>query len=70
MGAESYRSFCLRRSGVLLGEGHMTTPGTSPVGGQGQVRLFLGPSRQTLTRAVRRMAAAGLTWHGGSAPSP
>ncbi|MBC3990540.1 pyridoxal phosphate-dependent aminotransferase [Streptomyces sp. AC563] len=68
--AESYRSFCLRRSGVLLGEGHMTTPGTSPVGGQGQVRLFLGPSRQTLTRAVRRMAAAGLTWHGGSAPSP
>lgn len=65
--AEPYRSFCLRRSGVLLGEGHMTTPGTSPAGGQGQVRLFLGPSRKTLTRAVRRMATAGLTWQGGPA---
>ncbi|MFJ6887386.1 pyridoxal phosphate-dependent aminotransferase [Streptomyces californicus] len=64
---EPYRSFCLRRSGVLLGEGHMTTPGALPVTGQDHVRLFLGPGTRTLTRAVQRMAAAGLTWQGGPA---
>ncbi|MFI1910757.1 pyridoxal phosphate-dependent aminotransferase [Streptomyces microflavus] len=64
---EPYRAFCLRRSGVLLGEGHMTTPGAAPMPGQDQVRLFLGPATQTLTQAVQRMSAAGLTWHGNSA---
>lgn len=57
-----YRRYCLSRAGVLLGEGHMSTPGHPLNDSQGYVRLHLGLPQSILTEAMDRMAAAGLTW--------
>ncbi|MCK1795000.1 pyridoxal phosphate-dependent aminotransferase [Streptomyces sp. XM4193] len=59
---ESFREFCLRRTGVLVGEAHMSTPGERARDPQGFVRLFLGPQQGVLTEALARLADAGLGW--------
>lgn len=61
---ESFRAYCLRRTGVLLGEAHMTTPGLSSRNSHGYLRLYLGPRSEILVEALERMAAAGLGWSG------
>lgn len=58
-----YRTYCLRQAGVLLGEAHMTTPGRPRNDAHGYVRFYLGPPQRTLTEALDRMQAAGLTWN-------
>lgn len=65
-----YRRYCLSRAGVLLGEGHMTTPGRPLNASQGYVRLYLGPPRPVLTQALDRLQAAELTWHQPPTPAP
>jgi hypothetical protein len=59
-----FRRHCLQRAGVLLGEGHMSTPGRPVRTSQEVVRLYLGLGQEILTTALERMAAAGLGWHG------
>ncbi|MBU7597436.1 pyridoxal phosphate-dependent aminotransferase [Streptomyces sp. P38-E01] len=59
---ESFREFCLRRTGVLVGEAHMSTPGERARDPQGFVRLFLGPQQSVVTEALERLADAGLGW--------
>ncbi|MFE4497125.1 pyridoxal phosphate-dependent aminotransferase [Streptomyces niveus] len=63
---DDYRSLVLRRTGVLLGEGHMSSPGRSLAHQAGLLRIHIGASEETLTRALHAMAAAGLTWRGPS----
>ncbi|MFG2883233.1 pyridoxal phosphate-dependent aminotransferase [Streptomyces sp. NPDC048297] len=60
---EDFRLHCLYRSGVLLGEAHMSTPGRPANDSQGYVRLYLGPPQPVLTEALERMRAAGLVWN-------
>ncbi|GAA0319996.1 pyridoxal phosphate-dependent aminotransferase [Actinoallomurus spadix] len=62
-----YRTYCLWRTGVLLGEAHMTTPGRPLNDSNGYIRFYLGPPQETLTDALDRMKAAELTWKGTEA---
>lgn len=63
-----FRRHCLEHAGVLLGEGHMSTPGRPVRTSQDVVRIYLGVGSQVLAAALERMAQAGLGWH-GSGPS-
>lgn len=57
-----YRRLVLKRTGVLLGEARMSTPGR-PERFQGDhVRLYLGAPEEVVTGALKSMASAGLTW--------
>jgi N-succinyldiaminopimelate aminotransferase len=59
-----FRRHCLQRAGVLLGEGHMSTPGRPVRTSQDVIRLYLGLGSEVLATALERMADAGLGWHG------
>ncbi|MEU9555170.1 pyridoxal phosphate-dependent aminotransferase [Streptomyces fumanus] len=59
---EDFRRYCLYRCGVLLGEGHMSTPGLPVNDSRGYVRLYLGAPLPSLVEALERMRAAGLAW--------
>jgi hypothetical protein len=59
---EDWRTHVLRRSGVLPGEAHMTTPGHAPQPTAGWVRIHLGQPAPVLAAALDRIAAAGLGW--------
>ncbi|AXK35658.1 aminotransferase class I/II-fold pyridoxal phosphate-dependent enzyme [Streptomyces armeniacus] len=66
-----YRRHCLLPAGVLLGEGHMSTPGLAPRDPHGHVRLYLGPGEEAVGGALGRLAARELGWYGprsGTAP--
>lgn len=63
---DDYRSLVLRRTGVLLGEGHMSSPGRRLAHQGGLLRIHIGAPEETLTGALHAMAAAGLTWRGPS----
>ncbi|WPO70456.1 pyridoxal phosphate-dependent aminotransferase [Streptomyces sp. KN37] len=58
-----FRVHCLARTGVLLGEAHMTTPGRLPNDSRGYVRLYLGTAPEVLDEALVRIREAGLTWN-------
>lgn len=60
--AEDFRSLVIRRTGVLLGEAHMSSPGQRLASQQGLVRLHIGAPDELLVGAVKAMATAGLIW--------
>jgi N-succinyldiaminopimelate aminotransferase len=69
--SSGYRGYCLSRTGVLLGEARMTTPGTPPNEAGGHVRLYLGVTSRVLDEALSRFQRSGLTWraHSGAGSS-
>ncbi|MEV0776291.1 pyridoxal phosphate-dependent aminotransferase [Streptomyces sp. NPDC050428] len=60
--AEDFRALVLRRTGVLLGEAHMSSPGQRLESQQGLVRLHIGAPDEVVIGALKAMSAAGLTW--------
>lgn len=57
-----YRHLVLKRTGVLLGEASMSSPGR-PQRSQGDhARLYVGAPEEIVTGALNALAAAGLTW--------
>ncbi|MFD9867537.1 pyridoxal phosphate-dependent aminotransferase [Streptomyces niveus] len=57
-----YRRLVLKRTGVLLGEARMSSPGRPQISQGDHVRLYVGAPEEVVTGALKAMASAGLTW--------
>ncbi|WP_407566335.1 pyridoxal phosphate-dependent aminotransferase [Streptomyces sp. 184] len=57
-----FRELVLRRCGVLLGEAHMSSPGTARNASGSRIRVYLGGGAADLDEAITRMAKEGLMW--------